>query len=821
MAEMSIPLTFFILLLCVLPHTLSFGQDKDPASSQDDVDWPQRGGSQEEGLLVRRQTSILLFGALGDLARKYLWRGIFNLFQNRYKSLDNGHQLRVYAAGRTGEMEGIRTLADIMEQTMYCDKKRSDCATTISSFQKISSYHRVKSEDDYRILSESIRKDLVSSGVTENVRIIYLSVPPFAYPQILSFAHEHLMPSASETKLRIVFEKPFGHDRNSSQDLHNLMIKYYREEDIYRVDHYLGKLAVSEILPFRQENNDELQYLWNDEFIRSVEIVMKENIDCKGRTEFYDKYGVVLDVMQNHMTEILVRLVMDLPQDDSFTQFAKLKLKILRNVVPPSEDDTVLGQYADYRKHVADERKLKSNGKINDQTSSVMPTFAAIKMSYKSEHLANTPFYFISGKKLNEKSGYVRVNFKSLYQHKLSVLESVKNCNDFYITFFIHSSDHDGPAIEMSQGLKHLNLKFSSMWEDTGANNKLLLKPKLKLDAYTLLFEKINDGDRSYFVDVESLLESWRIWDPLQQLVRTGMLPVMEYADIRKDDLDFYFDYKTSKLRFVKDQHQKVFHNEGIFSPDQSCKFAMMQESTFLGRKLVTGVNEVVMKRLAVSLVEGINNAERNNNTFHAAFPGGSSVLPLFKKLCQMQNLFRKSHLHIWIVDERCVPLNSSKSNFNLLLGSLQKCINLPYQNLHPLHVGAGSQKCRKEHVAMTVEEMKSWVPSMELDYVILGVGEDGHVASLFPGDLDSHQSLDWVIVNHKGPEDHVPHRISMSFRLINSARTIAIIANGQKKHRIINKLKSPQQSQENFPVMMVKPTNGTLVWYIDNAAYI
>ena len=100
------------------------------------------------------------------------------------------------------------------------------------------------------VLSEKISTDLVTNGVTENLRIIYLSVPPFAYPTILSLVHNHMMPVGKETKFRIVFEKPFGHDKNSSQDLHNLIIKYYEEVEIYRVDHYLGKLAVEEIFEF-------------------------------------------------------------------------------------------------------------------------------------------------------------------------------------------------------------------------------------------------------------------------------------------------------------------------------------------------------------------------------------------------------------------------------------------------------------------------------------------------------------------------------------------------------------------------------------------
>ena len=820
MAKIKLLLTILTILCCASRCILSLLQDDSPIGSQDDLEW-SKGDNLENGASRQYQTSIVLFGALGDLSRKYLWKAFFSLFIRRYKSVEKGHQLRIYGAGRTDEVKGMRALSQIMEQTSYCDKTVAGCTKDISSFQGISSYHKTKSEDDYKVLSEKINADLVTNGATESVRIIYLSVPPFAYPTILSFVHNHMIPVDKKTKLRIVFEKPFGHNRNSSQDLHNLIIKYYEEEEIYRVDHYLGKLAVEEIFNFRKQNEHELKYLWNDEYIESVEITLKEKVDCKGRTEYYDEYGVILDIMQNHMTEIFARIIMDLPQNDSFSEFARLKLKALKNIIPPSKDDAVLGQYAEYKKHIAEDRDLKSGRENEHQISSTIPTFAAIKMSYKSEQLGKTQFYFTSGKQLNEKSGYVRVNFKSFYYQKVSHLKNFTNYDDFYITFFIHSSSHNGPVIEIAQGLKHLNFKFSSQWEDASTDETLLLKPRLTMDAYAILIEKIDDGDKSYFVDIDSLLESWRIWDPIQTLVKRGEIPLTEYDYFKSENLDFYFDYKTNKLKFLKDDHQGTSQDSGIFSPDHSFQFSTLEDQTFLGNKLITGDPEILMENLALSIVQGINDAEGSSSTFHVAFPGGTSILPLFRRLCYMRNLFRKSHLHIWMVDERCVSLNSSKSNFNLLLDNLQKCINLPYQNLHPLPVGAGLQKCRKENAGSFAEELTSWIPSMELDFIILGVGEDGHVASLFPGDHESHQSPDWIIVNHNGPINHVSHRISMSFNLINSAKKITLIAIGPRKHGIIEALKSNNQSYINdLPVKMVKPTKGTLTWYIDNAAF-
>ena len=810
MSTIKTSLTVLAILLAFLWPTPATGSESFQNGGQ------PLAATLEKGQAEISQTNILLFGALGDLAKKYLWLGLFNLYSNSYKRFKHGRKLAIYGAGRTAEDKGTKTLSQIMEQTKFCDREVQSCWEDISAFKNVASYHKTKSEEDYKMLSEKISQDLVVSGAEEKLRIIYLSVPPFAYPTILSFVHKYLRPMGKEGKLRIVFEKPFGHDRNSSQALHNLIMQYFKEREIYRIDHYLGKMAVEEIVNFREQNQDKLINLWNDDFIDSVEIVMKEKVDCKGRTEFYDEYGVVLDVMQNHMTEIFARLVMDLPKKSS--DFAKLKVEALRNVASPSKDDVVLGQYSHYKEHLAVERKQKSGEKSGAKITSSMPTFAAIKMVYNSERLKKTPFYFVSGKKLNEKTGYVRINFKSLFQHHISSFENHKESNDFHISFFIHSSQHNGPAIEISQGLSDFNFKFSSKWKDFSSNgSQHLFVPRSKTDAYTFLIQKINDGDRSYFVDIDSLLESWRVWDPIQKIIKAGKVSLTEYEEGGKDDLDFYFDHKENKLKFIKDGYQG--RDQDIFSTGSGFQFSALQDDHFLGNKLVTGDHESVMKNLALFLVQGINDADKNNDAFHIAFPGGSSIVPLFKHLCLLRNLFTKNHLHIWMVDERCEPLNSTKSNFKQLISGLQKCLDIPYQNLHPMHVGFGLEKCKKENAISYAEEISSWMPSMEFDFIILGVGEDGHVASLFPGDHESHESKELIIVNQNGPQNNVPLRMSISFRLINSAKKISIIATGRKKHGIVQKLKEAERKGDRFPALMVKPFNGSLIWFIDDTA--
>ena len=773
---------------------------------------------------VERQTTILLFGALGDLAKKYLWRGFFNLYIGSYKESQNRDRIRIYGAGRTDEEKGRKTFAQIMEEASYCDKRNSECTEGLSSFEEISSYHRAKSADDYKALSDRISQEIAVKGVKEKLRIIYLSVPPFAYPQILALVHAYLRPENADTWVRIVFEKPFGHNRESSQALHSLVMKYFKEEEVYRVDHYLGKTTVEEITKFRQRNKEELSYIWNDNFIDSVEVVMKEKLDCKGRTEFYDKYGVLLDTIQNHLTEIFARLVMDLQSSSNYSDFARSKLVSLQKTLSPTIDDTVVAQYADYKKHLAEEIHDKSEQNAFNNVSSPMPTFAAVRVLHDAEGFKRTPFYFISGKKLGGKAGYVKINFKSIHQYQFSAAGDENHRGGSYITFFIHHPDHNGPAIEVSSSLKRYNFQFSENWKEYVLNGTRLLTPIKDTDAYTFLIQRINEGDRSYFVDIDGLLEAWRIWDPIQSAIRAWKMPLTEYDENKLNSLDFYHDYKDNRMKLMEN-HEGGIEGEGRkYTPDFPFEFSIVQNETFRGSKLVTGGLDHVMKQLALSLLEGINDAEKRGEVLHVAFPGGRSILPVFKNLCLMKNLFKKHHLHIWIVDERCVSLNSTHSNFHNLIGNLQDCLGMPHQNLHPMPVGSGMLKCKKESVIQYAEEIKTWMPSMQFDVIVLGIGADGHVASLFPGDHRSKQSLDWIIVNHSGPKQSITARISMTFRLINSAKKVILIATGQTKRRVVDDLKSQDKNEEyedgHLPAMNVKPANGTVVWFIDDVAF-
>ena len=770
---------------------------------------------------VGRQTTVLLFGALGDLATRYLWRGFFQLYHQNYSENRSDRKLRVFAVGRTEESKATSKMTEILTGDFFCKSKSESCIETSRRFLQTISYHKAKSENDYEALKEIILSE-IDLKTKEAVRIIYLSVPPFAYPAILEMIHMHLRPKDEKTSLRIVFEKPFGHDAVSSGLLQNIISKYFIEDQIYRVDHYLGKQTVAEIMNFRMENKEQLSKIWNDRYIESIEIVMKECIDCKGRTEFYNNYGVVLDVMQNHLTEVFLRLVMKIPSDSGHRSFAKSKHEALKLVKSPAVNDIIIGQYASYQEHFTKEMQEKSNDASFNVARTSTPTFAAIKVNYNSSSFARTKFLFISGKKLNEKSSFVKINFRPLHKYKS---DDSDNCQDKkpeirYIKFCIHCSLINGPAIEVSPGFEFLNLKLPDGWKEKAYGKRKLVVPSVITDAYSFLIWQIDKGNKNLFIDSESLSESWRIWDKVQNLVKSGSLPLIKYGEQNLDKLSFYHDPFTDGLRTVQDHLLPNFAVSEFFQADRNVQFSSIQEMDFLSSKLVTGMIDHVIGKLVVEIVEGINDAEKKERFYHIALPGGNSVLPLYRKLCMVSSSFKKENMHVWLVDERCVPLNHTKSNFKLLLDNLQSCLQLPYQNLHPLLTGKIRDTCTQSNAVDYEEDIKAWLPSFQFDMVVLGLGKDGHIASIFPDDEESLKSTDFVIVNESGPEQDIKSRATMTLKLINYAQKISVIASGDKKREIVQSLKEQRTGVSNVPVLMVKSNISSVTWYIDDIAY-
>ena len=351
---------------------------------------------------------VALIGATGNLAQKYLWTSLFRLSKDI--------PLRVYPGSRDVTDKGQEKVDRILSSNINCDGDH--CTQDIETFVKnvVRPYVRVKATDHYSELHKIIERDVKST--CSSGRLFYLAVPPSAYATIANAINTLARPS--QGWLRAVFEKPFGSDYDSALKMADDLSKALTEKEIYRIDHYLGKQALQGIPELFAQNRDTLGHIMNKDYVDKIEVAMMETEDCAGRTGFYDKYGVIRDVFQNHLSEMLALILSDLPVSP------ENRLESLRNVQIDRNEITI-GQYDEYQSHVDEDRKRWDEDDVGKRT--VTPTCALTKLYSSQKRWNDVPIYLYSGKAAYpRKRGMIRVDFTNGGFLQIVRLSSSQNC---------------------------------------------------------------------------------------------------------------------------------------------------------------------------------------------------------------------------------------------------------------------------------------------------------------------------------------------------------------------------------------------------------
>ncbi|XP_040015360.1 GDH/6PGL endoplasmic bifunctional protein isoform X2 [Xiphias gladius] len=730
-----------------------------------------QGGYGEERKEAQRlgHVSVVIVGGTGDLAKKYLWQGFFQLYINQ------------------------------------------------EQFLRLSQYRQLKALEDYQDLAKHIEKRLQEEGITEAGRLFYLSVPAFAYADIADKINNSCRPN-TEAWLRVVLEKPFGHDFRSAQVLASQLESSLKDEEMYRIDHYLGKQVVAKILPFRTENKEFLDPIWNKHHIERVEIVLKETLNVKGRIPFYDQYGVIRDMLQNHLTEIMALLTMRLPMNLSSTEeVTQNKLRIFSSLLPLGKNQAVIGQYQAYKSEVQQELN-----KTKDHIS-LTPTFAAVLAHIDEAQYEGVPILLISGKMLDERVGYARILFKNdifCLQNHHSV-----HCKPKQIVFYFGHGSLQYPAILVSKNLFKpvlLDGEWKEVTEHTDVSvlglpvsDYYVQTPIEQREAYTELISHIFAGRKNSFISTENLLSSWGLWTPLLSSLASSFPRIYPGGADNGDLLDVRLKGKDIS-----------FNSEVvIISPDQmsgsSAKGFQVMQGKFRGADMVSAWAEELVERLAADMQEAAEAAVRESGVFHLALSGGSTPLALFHRLARHHFSFPWRNTHVWMVDERCVTLTQLESNFYTLHNHLLQHVRIPYYNIHPMPVQPSHRLCVEEDggAQLYENEVGRLVNGSSFHFVLLGVGYDGHTASLFPGTKADEFGESLVALTESPFKPH--QRMSLTFSAINRAHIVAFLVMGKGKHELITQLSRVKDSPDKWPATGVKPANGRLVWYIDYDALL
>uniref|UniRef100_A0A1A7W8L1 Hexose-6-phosphate dehydrogenase (Glucose 1-dehydrogenase) n=1 Tax=Iconisemion striatum TaxID=60296 RepID=A0A1A7W8L1_9TELE len=774
------------------------------------------GGSGEEAAKAQRpgHVSVVVVGGTGDLARKYLWQGFFQLYVNQVSS---GNTFSFYGGGLSPAEKATPVFFEILK-AVNCsmDVSQELCAILKEQFLRLSQYRQLKTTEDYQELAKHIEEQLQQEGMTESGRLFYLSVPAFAYADIAEKINSTCRPSGGPW-LRVVLEKPFGHDYRSAQVLATQLRSSLNEEEMFRIDHYLGKQVVSKILPFRIENRKHLDRIWNRHHIERIEIVLKETLDVKGRIAFYNEYGVIRDVLQNHLTEVMTLLTMKLPANVSNSEeVLRNKLQLLSSTLPLGKNQAAIGQYQAYQTEV--QQELNKTNHV-----SLTPTFAAVLAHVDEAQYEGVPILLISGKMLDKRVGYARVLFKNdvfcLQNHH------AVHCKPKQIVFYFGHGSLQYPAVLVSKNLFKPAATDQEWKEVTEHNDVSVLglqssdyyvqTPVKQKEAYAELISHIFAGRKNNFISTENLLASWVLWTPLLNSLTSSFPRIYPGGVDNGDVLDVRLKGK-----------EILFNSEVVvIGPDQvggaSMNGFQVMQGKFRNSSMVSAWSEELVERLAADMQEAAEAAVNAGGVFHLALSGGSTPLALFHRLALHHFSFPWSDTHVWMVDERCVPLTELESNFYTLHQHLLQHVRIPYYNIHPMPVQLNQRLCVEEDggALLYENELNKLVNGSSFHFVLLGVGYDGHTASLFPGSKPEEFGESLVALTESPAKPH--QRMSLTFSAINRARRVALLVMGKGKHELVTQLSRVKDKPDKYPVIGVKPASGRLVWYIDYDALL
>ncbi|MGI4853294.1 MAG: glucose-6-phosphate dehydrogenase [Janthinobacterium lividum] len=425
--------------------------------------------------------ALVFFGATGDLAYKKIFPALQSMVKHGKLSVP------VIGVAKAGwNLDQLKARAQ--------DSLETHGGVDADAWQKLSGLLRYV-DGDYADLStfEAIRRELGAAAHPAH----YLAIPPFLFGSVV----EQLVKAGCATGARIIVEKPFGHDLQSAQELNRILHTAFDESAIFRIDHYLAKNSVYNLVSFRF-SNAIIEGLWNRDHIESVEITMAEDFGVQGRGAFYDATGTIRDVVQNHIFQVLSNLTMEAPARSDSESLRDEKVKVLKSIPPISAANLVRGQFEGY----LDENGVKPGSKTE--------TFAALRVDINSWRWQGVPFYIRAGKNLPVTCLEILARVRRPPLTDVSPKDTPQN----YLR--IRLSPEMAVAIALSATPATGSIR--TLVELVATRHT---KPG-EMEAYERVLSDAMAGDATLFARQDYVEEAWRIVDPVLKLD----LPVLPYA---------------------------------------------------------------------------------------------------------------------------------------------------------------------------------------------------------------------------------------------------------------------------------------------------
>ncbi len=450
--------------------------------------------------------ALVIFGASGDLTYRKLIPAVFDLYMN--KSLPEGHAVLGVSRSKFSDKEFRAKMKDGIKNFAHYKKAAAKEINDFLSHVFYISINTGKSED-YVHVKEKLDELNKKFDLQQNY-IFYLSTPPSLYPIIPKYLYGQGLTMQQKGFRRIIIEKPFGHDLQSAQELNHQLLEFFEEEQIYRIDHYLGKETVQNLMVTRFANGI-YEPLWNRNYIKHVEITAAENIGVEDRGGYYDDSGALRDMIQNHLLQIVSLVAMEAPSKITADDIRYEKMKVFRSLRPLSNEDlkknVIRGQYTEA--HVRGKQYVGYREEEQVRKNSRTETYVAMKIFIDNWRWQGVPFYIRTGKRLPTRVSEVVIHFRPSPQ-QLFKASGNGNYSDNQLIIRIHPDE----GILLKTGMKvpgngyevksvNMDFHYSELNDHyiPGAYERLVL------DCMT--------GDNMLYMQGEAAEETWKFVQPI------------------------------------------------------------------------------------------------------------------------------------------------------------------------------------------------------------------------------------------------------------------------------------------------------------------
>ena len=466
---------------------------------------PFREGLREDR--ATRPVQLVIFGASGDLTNRKLLPAIYNLAQANLLP-ENFCAVGFARSPMTDEQfrEKLRASVHQSSEVRVLDEQVLD---------KLAERFRYVTGDfddakAFTTLSTVLAEDDEKWGTAGN-RIFYISTPASLFAKIVEQLHKAGL-AARESKtsdgVRIIVEKPFGRDLASAKSLNEEMLRYLREDQIYRIDHYLGKETVQNILVLRFANGI-FEPIWDRNYVDSVQITVAESLGIEGRGSFYEETGVLRDIIQNHGLQLLSLVGMEPPTTFDARDFRDEKVRVIEAIRPIDVREAVRGQYGPG--FVNGQPVVGYREEANVAPDSIVPTFAALRLFVDNWRWAGVPFYIRSGKRLPKRVTEIAIQFKEaphLPFRKSQIEQAEGN------VLALRIQPDEGVTLKLEAKVPGPSMRIRSVAMDFSYGATFGAEDA---SPYERLILDCMKGDQTLFDRADGVEAAWALVDPLLQ----------------------------------------------------------------------------------------------------------------------------------------------------------------------------------------------------------------------------------------------------------------------------------------------------------------